>query len=189
MLEPVGPSSCKMMSPGMLITDIGNRHQPMAMPPPLITANITGSTATMGSKRRTEYIDPCQLAPLKKRKIRVRIHSCIDYTMCIVYIYYNNLQQHSENCSVGYQLFAILQVDLLAPDEKEKVLQKREKNKAAAERCRVKRRENIQKTRAEYDEHLELNEALQADIHHLRDEFTMLQELLRSHQCMLKSHA
>ncbi len=69
------------------------------------------------------------------------------------------------------------------------MLQKREKNKAAAERCRVKRRENIQKTRAEYDEHLELNEALQADIHHLRDEFTMLQELLRSHQCMLKSRA
>ncbi len=69
------------------------------------------------------------------------------------------------------------------------MLQKREKNKVAAERCRVKRRENVQKTRAEYDENLELNESLQADIVRMTEECRMLQEILRSHHCILKSHA
>lgn len=148
MLEPLGPSSCKMMQPGLLVSDNGSR-QPVAVPPPLISTT-TANSPSVGSKRKTEYLDPCQIAPLKKRKI---------------------------------------QVDLLAPDEKEKVLQKREKNKAAAERCRVKRRENVQKTRVEYDENLELNEALQADIQRLQEERQLLQDLLHNHRCTLKSHA
>lgn len=81
-----------------------------------------------------------------------------------------------------------MQVDFLAPDERDKVLQKREKNKAAAERCRVKRRENVEKTRADYDDNLELNESLQADILQLKEERKMLQELLNSHNCVLNIH-
>jgi len=50
-----------MMGPGMMINE---RHQPVAM-----AGLITPIT---GSKRRTDYIDPCQIAPLKKRKIQVR---------------------------------------------------------------------------------------------------------------------
>jgi len=53
----------------------------------------------------------------------------------------------------------------------------------------VKRRENIQKTRAEYDEHLELNETLLAEIQRLNEERKMLQELFKNHQCLLKAHS
>ena len=70
MLEPTGPNSCKMMQPGLLITEGGSRHQPIAIPPPLISTTVTHSP-TVSSKRRTEYLDPCQIAPLKKRKIQV----------------------------------------------------------------------------------------------------------------------
>ena len=71
MLEPAGPSSCKMMQPdhNMILTDSGVRHHPVAfMPPPLIS---TGSSTGSGSKRRKDYVDPCSIAPLKKRRIQV----------------------------------------------------------------------------------------------------------------------
>ena len=85
--------------------------------------------------------------------------------------------------------FPPTQVELLAPDEKEKVLQKREKNKAAAERCRIKRRENVQKTRTEYEDYLEANETLESDIQTLKEEVKMLQDILNNHHCVLKSQA
>lgn len=96
--------------------------------------------------------------------------------------------QHTRSKLLQNSFFAI-QVDLLAPDEKEKVLQKREKNKAAAERCRVKRRENIQKTRAEYEDYLEMNESLEADVLKLKEERKMLQDLLNNHRCVLELRA
>lgn len=76
MIEPTGVSSCKMMTPpGAFVTGSGNRQQPIAVPPPLVNSN-PGST---GSKRRGDYVDPCQIAPLKKRKIQVSIR-LVTYT-------------------------------------------------------------------------------------------------------------
>ncbi len=80
MIEPAGVSSCKMMTTsGAFLTGIGNRQQPIARPPPLVTTNMSPSV-TVGSKRRTEYVDPCQIAPLKKRKIQVSV--CVVITSC-----------------------------------------------------------------------------------------------------------
>ena len=75
---------------------------------------------------------------------------------------------------------------MLSPDEREKVLSKREKNKIAAEKCRVKRRENVQRVRAEYDEYLEANEALESQIQRAKEEVQRLQELLDNHHCVIK---
>ena len=75
---------------------------------------------------------------------------------------------------------------MLSPDERGKVLNKREKNKVAAEKCRVKRREKVQQTRAEYEDYLEANESLEAEIRKLMEEKAMLQELLDNHNCVLK---
>ena len=72
---------------------------------------------------------------------------------------------------------------MLNPDERDKVLQKREKNKHAAEKCRVKRREQIQHVRLEYDDYLESNEALEKEIKRLRDEKDQLEKLLTEHPC------
>ena len=80
----------------------------------------------------------------------------------------------------------LLQVDMLNPDEREKVLSKREKNKVAAEKCRIKRRENVQRVRAEYDDYLEANEALESQIQKARDEVEMLQKLFDTHNCIIK---
>ena len=73
---------------------------------------------------------------------------------------------------------------MLSPDEREKVLHKREKNKLAAEKCRVKRRESVQRIRSEYDEVLEESEALEAEIKKLKEDRDMLQELLNNHTCV-----
>jgi len=75
---------------------------------------------------------------------------------------------------------------MLNPDEREKVLSKREKNKVAAEKCRIKRRENVQRVRAEYDEYLEANEALESQIQKAKEEVEMLQKLLDNHHCIVK---
>ena len=75
---------------------------------------------------------------------------------------------------------------MLSPDEREKVLSKREKNKIAAEKCRIKRRENVQRVRAEYDEYLEANEALESQIQRAKEEVQRLQELLDNHRCVIK---
>ena len=80
------------------------------------------------------------------------------------------------------------QVDLLNPDERTKVLQKREKNKVAAEKCRIKRREKVEQTRAEYYDCQEANESLEAQIKQLKEEKQMLQKLLDTHHCV-KQHA
>lgn len=78
---------------------------------------------------------------------------------------------------------------MLNPDERDKVIQKREKNKLAAEKCRVKRREQIQHIRIEYDDFLETNEALQKEIERLKEERDRLQSLLNEHPCLLKEQA
>lgn len=59
----------------------------------------------------------------------------------------------------------------------------------AAEKCRVKRRQKVQETRAEYDEYLEMNENLDAEIRKLKEERQMLEEALRGHKCALSIHA
>ena len=82
-----------------------------------------------------------------------------------------------------------LQVDLLSPDDRDKVLQKREKNKVAAEKCRIKRREKVQQTRAEYDDYLEINENLDAEVRRLKEERQMLEEALKGHSCVLQMRA
>ncbi len=86
-------------------------------------------------------------------------------------------------------IFLYLQVDLLAPGDRDKVLHKREKNKLAAEKCRVKRREKVQQIRIEYDEYLEANEALEADLARLKEEKEMLQNLLENHHCVINMKA
>lgn len=78
---------------------------------------------------------------------------------------------------------------MLSPDERDKVLHKREKNKVAAEKCRVKRREKVQQMRAEYDEFLEANEALESDIQQLRELKEQLEEIMENHQCVVKLKA
>jgi hypothetical protein len=109
-----------------------------------------GATIKSGgiSKMRGVTEDPCQLAPLKKRKI---------------------------------------QVETLSPDQRDRVLQKREKNKVAAEKCRIKRREKNHEIRLEYEEHLVANEDLESQIRKLREEYRVLQELLDSHPCVLQT--
>ena len=74
---------------------------------------------------------------------------------------------------------------MLSPNERDKVLCKRERNKLAAEKCRVKRREKVQQTKAEYEHYLEANELLEAEIRKLTEEKVMLQELLHNHACIL----
>lgn len=78
---------------------------------------------------------------------------------------------------------------MLSPDERDKVLHKREKNKVAAEKCRVKRREKVQQMRAEYDEFLEANEALESDIQRLRELKEQLEEIMENHHCVVKLKA
>lgn len=73
---------------------------------------------------------------------------------------------------------------MLNPDERDKVLQKREKNKVAAEKCRVKRREKMHHVRIEYDEYLESNEALEKEIRKLQEERDNLERLLKQHNCV-----
>ena len=65
------------------------------------------------------------------------------------------------------------------------MLHKREKNKVAAEKCRVKRRENVQRIRSDYDECLEASEELEAQIRSLKEEHQLLQQLLENHHCVL----
>ena len=133
-----------------------NARQHLAAPPAISMVvpleASSGTTASSSSKRarKNNFVDPCAIAPLKKRRI---------------------------------------QVDLLSPDDRDKVLQKREKNKVAAEKCRVKRRMKVQQTRAEYDDYLEANENLDTEIRRLKEERQMLEEALKGHKCMLQIHA
>lgn len=80
----------------------------------------------------------------------------------------------------------LLQLEMLSPDQRDRVLQKREKNKVAAEKCRVKRRERNQEIRAQYEDYLEANEELESQIRKLREEHRILQELLESHSCVMQ---
>lgn len=75
---------------------------------------------------------------------------------------------------------------MLSPDQRDRIVQKREKNKVAAEKCRIKRRERNQEIRVQYDEYLEANEELEIQIKKLREEQRVLQELLDNHTCVLK---
>ena len=73
----------------------------------------------------------------------------------------------------------------MSPDDRDKVLQKREKNKVAAEKCRVKRRQKVHQTRSEYEDYLEINESLDAEVRRLKEEKQMLEEALSEHKCSL----
>lgn len=76
---------------------------------------------------------------------------------------------------------------MLNPDERDKVLQKREKNKVAAEKCRIKRRERMHHVRVEYEEYLEANEALEKEIRKLEEERDLLEQALKKHHCVQKA--
>lgn len=76
---------------------------------------------------------------------------------------------------------------MLSPDERDRVIAKREKNKAAAEKCRVKRKEKVQRVRSEYEDCVEENEALEAEVRKLREEYQIVRELFDSHQCVCSS--
>ena len=123
-----------------------NRHAVCRPPQPPPLQRIHPTPTSKRGRSKT-FVDPCVIAPLKKRRI---------------------------------------QVEMLSPDERDKVLSKREKNKIAAEKCRVKRRENVQRVRAEYDEYLEANEALESQIQRAKEEVQRLQELLDNHHCIIK---
>lgn len=56
----------------------------------------------------------------------------------------------------------------------------------AAEKCRIKRRDKVQQTRGEYDNYLEANEILDAEVRHLKEERQMLEDILKGHTCTLK---
>lgn len=77
-----------------------------------------------------------------------------------------------------------LQAELLCPAEKQKLLLKREKNKKAAEKCRVKRKEESIKVRQEYDEYLDATESLQSEIRKLAQEKERLETILKEHNCV-----
>ena len=66
------------------------------------------------------------------------------------------------------------------------MLQKREKNKVAAEKCRVKRREKMQGIRVEYEEYVVANESLEKEIKLLEEERDRLEQLLKSHNCVMQ---
>lgn len=76
---------------------------------------------------------------------------------------------------------------MLNPDERERVIAKREKNKTAAEKCRVKRKEKVQRVRSEYEDCVEENEALEAEVRKLREEYQIVRELFDSHKCVCTS--
>lgn len=59
----------------------------------------------------------------------------------------------------------------------------------AAEKCRIKRREKVQEIRAEYDDFLEVNENLDAQIRRLKEERQMLADILKEHKCVLQTSA
>lgn len=82
--------------------------------------------------------------------------------------------------------YLLSQLEMLSPDQRDRVLQKREKNKVAAEKCRVKRRERNQEIRAQYEDYLEANEELESQIRKLREEHRILQELLENHSCIMQ---
>lgn len=77
-----------------------------------------------------------------------------------------------------------INAELLCPSEKQKLLMKREKNKKAAEKCRVKRKEESIKVRQEYDEYLDANESLQSEIRKLAQEKEKLETILKEHNCV-----
>jgi hypothetical protein len=145
-------SAMNMSSPNCLPTTViaGQERQPVCEPGHhqiTVTPTATRTINPRQGRRNKTFVDPCEIAPLKKRRI---------------------------------------QVDMLNPDERDKVLQKREKNKVAAEKCRVKRREKMHNVRIEYEEYLESNEALQSEVKKLQEERDRLDQLLKHHHCTQK---
>lgn len=118
--------------------------------------------------RGKQFVDPCEVAPLKKRRIQVR------------------KRQTSLRTSILIGNF-LPQLEMLSPDERDRVIAKREKNKAAAEKCRVKRKEKVQRVRTEYEDCVEENEALEVEVRKLREEYQNVRELFDSHHCVCNS--
>lgn len=127
---------------GLGANDSSQRHAicPAVEPLHVAPAKLRG--------RGKQFVDPCEVAPLKKRRI---------------------------------------QLEMLSPDERERVIAKREKNKAAAEKCRVKRKEKVQRVRTEYEDCVEENEALEAEVRKLREEYQIIRELFDKHHCVCNS--
>lgn len=73
-----------------------------------------------------------------------------------------------------------MQLDLLSPDEQDKVRSKRERNKLAAQKCRIKRREQVQQIQVKYSEYLDAIKTLQAELTRLEEEDEVLQRLLEN---------
>ena len=77
------PSSCMHTT----VISGSSRRQPVcAGPPPLIAPTISlpgTSSSTSGKRSRKNYVDPCVIAPLKKRRIQVgrREHATLDCTV------------------------------------------------------------------------------------------------------------
>ena len=153
---------------------------------------------TLKSKMRPGTEDPCQLAPLKKRKIQVSINtygikikflqSCIfkacntqTLAQALVCICYSSI------LVIMHYVLCFLQLETLSPDQRDRVVHKREKNKVAAEKCRVKRREKNHEIRMQYEEYLVANEELESQIRKLREEYRDLQELVDNHPCVLQT--
>lgn len=95
-----------------------------------------------------------------------------------------NVNQSGLFTSYPFNLFIFPQAELLCPSEKQKLLLKREKNKKAAEKCRIKRKEESMKIRQEYEEYLDANESLQSEIRKLAQEKEKLETILKEHNCV-----
>lgn len=108
----------------------------------------------------------------------IRIKLILIFAACIL-----QGQDTNVNCNVLLPLL-YLQAELLCPSEKQKLLLKREKNKKAAEKCRVKRKEESMKIRQEYEEYLEANETLQSEIRKMANEKERLETILKDHNCV-----
>lgn len=72
----------------------------------------------------------------------------------------------------------------LTADEEERRRVRRERNKVAASRCRVKRKHHVRKLLKESDELTKSNNYLEAVIDKLQNEKLLLEKAIRTHDCM-----
>lgn len=167
---------------GLPTTVIAGQERHDAVISPSVSVPLSRSINPRQGRRTKTFVDPCEIAPLKKRRIQVRVYCQRSHCLECSLLYPHASTQvaiYLNSCSRS-------QLQYLSPDERDKVLHKREKNKVAAEKCRVKRREKVQQVRVEYEECLEANESLQSEIRRLREEEEKLEHLLKHHSCVAK---
>eukprot|EP00118_Oscarella_pearsei_P005390 m.24763 g.24763 ORF g.24763 m.24763 type:complete len:285 (+) comp28676_c1_seq1:2758-3612(+) len=73
----------------------------------------------------------------------------------------------------------------LTPEERQRRQARREKNKVAAAKCRIKRRDHSKQLKEDYEDLEKGNGDLHVTISGLLEEVEKLKEVLTSHQCML----